>query len=190
MLDRIKHLLSTYKLSPAQFADTIGVSRPIVSHILSGRNKPSLEVVQKIVAAFPDLSLPWLLVGTGSMKAQHPLESPEQSSRKPAGSTKASPTSASSQKTSEDASEAKAPLVDAVSPVAPEPVDAAIAVQAPLPSLSSSFDAPAPAITHTPVQQQATQPVDFAVGLADPEKRIRRIVIFYQDGTFSDFKPE
>ncbi|WP_375378189.1 helix-turn-helix domain-containing protein [Hymenobacter cellulosilyticus] len=69
MVERIRALLQARQLSPTQFADAIGVARPIVSHILSGRNKPSLEVVQKIIGAFPELSLPWLLSGTGPMLA-------------------------------------------------------------------------------------------------------------------------
>lgn len=67
MVERIRTLLETRQLTPTQFADIIGVARPIVSHILSGRNKPSLEVVQRILAAMPDLAMPWLLNGTAPM---------------------------------------------------------------------------------------------------------------------------
>ncbi len=69
MVERIRNLLESRQLTPTQFADAIGVARPIVSHILSGRNKPSLEVVQRILAAMPDLAMPWLLNGTGPMLA-------------------------------------------------------------------------------------------------------------------------
>lgn len=69
MVERIRTLLESRQLTPTQFADAIGVARPIVSHILSGRNKPSLEVVQRILAAMPDLAMPWLLNGTGEMLA-------------------------------------------------------------------------------------------------------------------------
>ncbi|MDB5267098.1 MAG: hypothetical protein JWP58_138 [Hymenobacter sp.] len=69
MVERIRTLLESRQLTPTQFADVIGVARPIVSHILSGRNKPSLEVVQRILAALPDLAMPWLLNGTGPMLA-------------------------------------------------------------------------------------------------------------------------
>ena len=65
MVERIRILLESRQLTPTQFADVIGVARPIISHILSGRNKPSLEVVQRILAAMPDLAMPWLLNGTG-----------------------------------------------------------------------------------------------------------------------------
>ena len=67
MIDRIRALLALRQLTPTQFADLIQVGRPIVSHILSGRNKASLDVVQRIIAAFPEVSLPWLLSGTGTM---------------------------------------------------------------------------------------------------------------------------
>jgi DNA-binding XRE family transcriptional regulator len=67
MVHRIRELLETRQLSPTQFADLIGVGRPVISHILSERNKPSLEVVQKVLDAFPDVSLTWLLKGIGPM---------------------------------------------------------------------------------------------------------------------------
>lgn len=67
MVERIRILLESRQLTPTQFADLIGVARPIISHILSGRNKPSLEVVQRILAAMPDLSMAWLLNGTEPM---------------------------------------------------------------------------------------------------------------------------
>lgn len=54
-------------LSSSQFADGVEVPRAVISHILSGRNKPSLEVVTKIVAAFPDVSIRWMLLGEGDM---------------------------------------------------------------------------------------------------------------------------
>jgi DNA-binding XRE family transcriptional regulator len=67
MVTRIRQLLDNKQLTPTQFADHIGVGRPVMSHILSERNKPSLEVVQRIISAFPEISLPWLLSGTGDM---------------------------------------------------------------------------------------------------------------------------
>lgn len=76
MVERIKQLLQERGLSPTQFADFIGVTRPVVSHVLSERNKPSLEVVQRILAAFPELSMAWLLNGTGPMLVVEPLAGP------------------------------------------------------------------------------------------------------------------
>ncbi|MBN2237873.1 MAG: helix-turn-helix transcriptional regulator [Bacteroidales bacterium] len=67
MIKRIKTLISVKNLSPSQFADKLGVQRSSISHILSGRNKPSLDFVLKIVEIYPKISLDWLLKGQGEM---------------------------------------------------------------------------------------------------------------------------
>lgn len=58
---KIELLIQTKKLSASQFADTLGIPRSSISHILSGRNKPSLDVVQKILIAFPEIPAEELL---------------------------------------------------------------------------------------------------------------------------------
>jgi plasmid maintenance system antidote protein VapI len=63
MIDRIREMMNAKELTPSQFADFIQVPRAVISHILSGRNKPSLDVVLKIISSFPDLDLRWLLMG-------------------------------------------------------------------------------------------------------------------------------
>lgn len=65
MLTKFKQVQELLELSPTQLADEIGVARPVISHILAGRNRPSLEVVQKLLAAFPQLNPDWLLLDTG-----------------------------------------------------------------------------------------------------------------------------
>lgn len=61
MNDKIKAIIEAKGLTPSRFADEIGVPRPIVSHILAGRNKPSLDMVQKIIRRFPELGTEWIL---------------------------------------------------------------------------------------------------------------------------------
>lgn len=63
---RLKLMLNYYEISAAQLADKIEVQRSSISHILSGRNKPSLEFVLKILKAFPEVELYWLLNGKGT----------------------------------------------------------------------------------------------------------------------------
>ncbi|MBQ3245068.1 MAG: helix-turn-helix transcriptional regulator [Bacteroidaceae bacterium] len=63
--ERIELLMKCYNLTPSQFADRTGIQRASVSHIISGRNKPSLEVMQKIFEAFPELDIKWLMTGQG-----------------------------------------------------------------------------------------------------------------------------
>jgi transcriptional regulator with XRE-family HTH domain len=62
---RIKKIMDYRKLNSASFAELINVPRSAISHILSERNKPSLEFVLKIEAAFPEVDLQWLLHGYG-----------------------------------------------------------------------------------------------------------------------------
>jgi transcriptional regulator with XRE-family HTH domain len=65
MIERILEILKNKNLTPAQFADMIGVQRSSISHLISGRNKPSLEFIQKILKTFPDINSEWILSGTG-----------------------------------------------------------------------------------------------------------------------------
>ncbi|AVR46270.1 transcriptional regulator [Christiangramia fulva] len=64
--ERLQKILEYYELSAAAFADEIEVGRSSISHIISGRNKPSLDFVMKVVKKFPEVELYWLLNGKGS----------------------------------------------------------------------------------------------------------------------------
>jgi transcriptional regulator with XRE-family HTH domain len=67
MIERIKTLISVKNLTSAQFAAEIGVQRSGISHILSGRNKPSLDFILKILEHYPSINESWLLKGDGEM---------------------------------------------------------------------------------------------------------------------------
>ncbi|WP_299677699.1 helix-turn-helix transcriptional regulator [uncultured Dokdonia sp.] len=73
---RLDEILKEYELSAAMFADRIHVGRATISHILSGRNKPSLDFVMKIVKTFPQVDLYWLLEGKGSFPKTEEITSP------------------------------------------------------------------------------------------------------------------
>ena len=64
--DRLNKVMDYYQLSAAAFADKINVQRSSISHLLSGRNKPSLDFVLKVLEEFKDVELYWLLNGKGS----------------------------------------------------------------------------------------------------------------------------
>jgi len=66
--DRLKEILDKEDLSASKFAEKIGIQRSSVSHILSGRNKPSLDFVIKVNNAFDDVSLDWLIKGNNAIK--------------------------------------------------------------------------------------------------------------------------
>lgn len=65
--DRITKVIEYSEFSPAEFAEEIGVQRSSISHILSGRNRPSLDFITKIKSKFPDIEWNWLITGTGEM---------------------------------------------------------------------------------------------------------------------------
>lgn len=67
MIERFQKIMEYAGVSPKRFAEILGIERSNVSHIMSGRNKPSLTVVQKILKNFPDISSDWLLFGEGNM---------------------------------------------------------------------------------------------------------------------------
>ena len=64
--ERLKKVMDYYQLSAAAFADEIEVQRSSISHLLSGRNKPSLDFVLKVLAKFTQVDLYWLLNGKGT----------------------------------------------------------------------------------------------------------------------------
>lgn len=67
MKDRIVQFLVSEKISPAEFADKIGVQRSSMSHILNGRNYPSAAFIQKMLQVYPVLNSRWLMIGEGEM---------------------------------------------------------------------------------------------------------------------------
>ena len=75
-IKRLEKLLGYYGISAATFADKIQVQRSSISHLLSGRNKPSLDFVLKVVTAFPEVNLYWLLNGKGDFPSSEKERSP------------------------------------------------------------------------------------------------------------------
>lgn len=65
-IKRLEIILEYYGLNASSFADKIGVQRSSLSHLLSGRNKPSLDFILKILDIFPEVDLYWVLEGKGN----------------------------------------------------------------------------------------------------------------------------
>jgi transcriptional regulator with XRE-family HTH domain len=147
MQDRLNKLITSEKLSPSKFAEIIGVQRSSISHMLSGRNKPSFDVIQLIIKKFPRISVDWLMMGTGDMY------------RKPVQTN----------------------LFDQT-PQSPS-----------LPSMVSS--SPLPEYTNKEVKvNNAPDPVNVVPISKVPEnalneKQVDRVLIFYSDKTFTEYKP-
>lgn len=127
---RLEKIIDYYDLSAAAFADQIEVGRSSISHILSGRNKPSLDFVMKVISHFPEVELYWLLNGKGKFPKE-------------------------------------------------------ISVSVPQPEIPSKPITPAPGVEKSSpkFQQQGIQE-----DAAQKGKQIKKIVIFYTDGSFEAFE--
>lgn len=165
--ERIELLMKCYNLTPSQFADRTGIQRASVSHIISGRNKPSLEVLQKIFEAFPELDIKWLITGQGDEPVMGAsVEAPEV---KPVENTLFTQPQPPMQNTQ--------PAIMRTQVVnEPQPV------RQPKPqSATQRQQAERPARRTTSQRVQAMHP---------DEKRIKEIRVYYTDGTYEILFPE
>lgn len=67
MNNRLQKFLAAENISQSQLADTLGVARASISHIISGRNKPGFDFLESMAVNFPALSIEWLITGKGRM---------------------------------------------------------------------------------------------------------------------------
>lgn len=67
MQERLVQFMQAKQLNAAKLADLLGIQRSGLSHILSGRNKPGYDFIEKILLKFPDLNAEWLILGTENM---------------------------------------------------------------------------------------------------------------------------
>ena len=95
---RIEKIMNHYSISASSFADAMGVGRSSISHILSGRNKPSLDFVMRIIEAYPEVSLQWLLYNEGTF----PLSSNMKISETSVPSSSTPPENAAAQEIEQD----------------------------------------------------------------------------------------
>ncbi len=89
--DRILSFLKSEGISSGELADRIGVQRSSISHLLSGRNKPSYDFIFKFLESFPEVNAEWFISGKGNMYKK-PVQTnlfatqevePEKDNRKP-----------------------------------------------------------------------------------------------------------
>jgi hypothetical protein len=99
---RLEIILDYYTLNASSFADKIGVQRSSMSHLLSGRNKPSLDFVLKILDVFPDVDLYWMLNGKGSFPKSKDESDNQKNSKESQIENLAEPSSSSGNKASTD----------------------------------------------------------------------------------------
>ena len=73
MKDRIAHIIRAKNLTAAEFALRLGIQPSNISHLLSGRNNPSLDFVKKLKETFPEYSLDWIIFGRGPITVSEPF---------------------------------------------------------------------------------------------------------------------
>ena len=170
--ERIELLMKCYELSPSQFADRTGIQRASVSHILSGRNKPSLEIMQKICESFPQLDAKWLMLGVGEEPGK--AESVE---------TSASPV----ENTLFPPSEHSLPADVQPAPALHSSIRPVIAQQPEVkPVQTPVVKAPVERLPRKP-QQRASVVQQMA---AVQGKKIKELRVYYTDGTYETLVPE
>ena len=74
--ERLKKVMDYYGLTATALADSIEVQRSSISHLLSGRNKPSLDFILKVLEEYPEVELYWLLNGKGMFPKVEKTEAP------------------------------------------------------------------------------------------------------------------
>ena len=173
--ERITKVLEYSGFSASEFADEIDVQRSSISHIISGRNKPSLEFVTKIKNRFPELSWDWIILGTGEMKQ---TDSPFPIS----------------QKQEENSTPDLFTLID-------EDYKNEVFVQEniqneTLRELNKSFPSPRKEILSDSQQldiqeniSEVQSIVNETVTNINTENKIKKIVFFYENGKFEAFEP-
>lgn len=163
MKDRIKQIMDNEHLTPSAFADRLQIGRAVISHILNGRNNPSLEIVTRILTRIDKINPDWLLTGNGNMYKT------DQSEPKISGE----------RNSLENYSKTEPDLFAQTSlNVMNPPIDKEEIIYRKENIVNQS-----PNILEEPIKQQI-------IYQKSPEKKISKIIIYYTDNTFEAFNVE
>ncbi|WP_426482644.1 helix-turn-helix transcriptional regulator [Chryseobacterium sp. R2ACT005] len=174
--ERISKIIEYSNLTPSEFADEIDVQRSSISHITSGRNKPSLEFIIKIKSRFPELLWDWLVTGEGEMlKSQLPeTEIPEEYTEEEKIKTTPLPDLFTMMNDDDEFGSAETEMESPKS----SPGESFIPTQDKAPEKISD-------------SQRLENPGDQLLGqiIGNQTHKIKRIVLFYENGKFESFEP-
>lgn len=70
--DRLNHILRSKNLTAKQFAELMEIQPSNVSHLLNGRNKPSIDFLMKLKEVFPEYSFDWIIMGKRPITINEP----------------------------------------------------------------------------------------------------------------------
>ncbi|MEE1898664.1 helix-turn-helix domain-containing protein [Flavobacterium rakeshii] len=172
-IKRLENILDYYNISASVFADKIGVQRSSLSHLLSGRNKPSLDFVLRVTDNFPDVDLYWLLNGKGTFpKSETPA--PEINIPSP------SPVYIEQQTENNNVGDLFSEKTETDVPQSENKEF----------EEKNNFEENTEAVSQAPGKTETpanpTPPIDTIVNY---NSDVEQVVIFYKDGTFKNYKP-
>ncbi|MBQ3709319.1 MAG: helix-turn-helix transcriptional regulator [Bacteroidales bacterium] len=162
MKDRIAHIMRAKNLKASDFAELLGIQPSGISHILSGRNQPSLDFVKKIKENFPEYNLDWIIFGKGPMTTSEPYK---KDVTPPVKDT--------------------TPPVVKTDPIAPE-IPFGPAVE---PSTQRVVESSAQNVVETPTQSVVKPDLPSKQPKSTVKSTVKSMVILYDDGTFEHFSP-
>ncbi len=146
-IKRLEIILDYYNLSASAFADKINVQRSSLSHLLSGRNKPSLDFIIKVIEVFPEVDLYWILNGKGNFPKSENVASTVLETEKK------SPSQPFIENTNSEL-DLFSTVEKGITPTLPE-----------------------------------SNPVESIKTENNSDEKIERIVVFFKNGTFKNYKP-
>lgn len=169
MQSKIKELMEREGLSTSRFAELLGIQPSGVSHIVSGRNKPSFELLQRILRRFPKVNPDWLLLDSEQIyrSTEESTPSLEHDNHEP-------------KRVEVVDTMQSAPMLDLF--VEPTTVGGCESAVIPSPAEvvnSNAGHSALPKVEKQPVPSNQEQGVT-----------VERVVIFYSDGTFSAYQPK
>lgn len=194
---RFQTILDLENLSPAQLADRLGVQRSGISHILSGRNKPSFELLQRVVQSFPEISAEWLITGNGK-----PLKEQNQAAASGAAS---GATSSAANSRSSGTTPSTTPSISPSTTSGSNNSSTSGTISGATPPFEGLFNS-SEAATEPQIPAQTSdiegiedeisdfQPLQSSIFDANPandrEKRaLKRVILIYNDNTFEELLP-
>lgn len=202
---RFQTILDLENLSPAQLADRLGVQRSGISHILSGRNKPSFELLQRVVQSFPEISAEWLITGNGKpLKEQNQAAASGAASSAASGVTSGAASSAASS-AANSRSSGTTPSISPSTTSGSNNSSTSGTISGATPPFEGLFNS-SEAATEPQIPAQTSdiegiedeisdfQPLQSSIFDANPandrEKRaLKRVILIYNDNTFEELLP-
>ncbi|HOY30675.1 MAG TPA: hypothetical protein PKW80_02235 [Bacteroidales bacterium] len=179
-------------LTPSKFADEIGIQRSSMSHIMGGRNLPSLDLITKILKKYPDINSEWLIQGEGPMLKTIQIDLFEQQTEKlpteiptPVMDTQPEMQAINEQKAVQEFEKTVVKAPEIVQPEIKPPE-----IKEVEPEKSKPTEVEIPPVKKEQSENVPEKPEQPSTKKTDATLEIEKIVIFYKNRTFREYYPE